>query len=80
MADYEFQTDDFDHHQSIEVVEARDDVEARNLAELRLLLSGDFSAIAVYREGQPRFRLQRDSLNRWAGAHLSRPSASPLHK
>lgn len=68
MADYEFQTDDFDHHRAVEVVVARDDIEARSLAELRLLLSGDFSAIAVFREGQPRFELHRDSLDHWAGA------------
>ena len=72
MADYEFQTDDFDDHRETEVVVACDDIEARSLAELRLLLSNEFSAIAVFREGQPRFELHRDSLDKWA---VARPHA-----
>lgn len=64
MADYVFQTDDVRHHRATERVVARDDIEARSLAELRLLLSGDFSAVAVFREGRRRFELHRDSLDR----------------
>lgn len=61
MTSYEFLIDDFDRHRTIEKVAARDDDEARSLAELRLLLSGDFSSIAVRKGGKARFELHRDS-------------------
>ena len=44
-----------------EQVEARDDGEARSLAELRLMLSSAFTHVEVDREGSELFRLHRDS-------------------
>lgn len=61
MTCYEFLIQDFDSHRMTEVVAARDDQEARSLAELRLLLSSDFCSIAVRRDGKPRFELHRDT-------------------
>lgn len=44
-----------------EHVEARDDSEARSLAELRLTLSSAFTHVEIDREGSELFRLHRDS-------------------
>jgi len=44
-----------------ERVEARDDAEARNLAELRLKLSAAFQHVEVERNGVELARLHRDS-------------------
>jgi hypothetical protein len=61
MTSYEFLIDGFDRHRTIEKVAARNDDEARSLAELPLLLSGDFSSIAVRKGGKACFELHRDS-------------------
>ena len=44
-----------------EVVQARDDSEARDLASLRLTLSQSFTQVEVERNGREVFRLKRDS-------------------
>ncbi len=44
-----------------ETVEAHDDQEARGLAELRLMLSSDFTHVEVERDGAELLRLHRDS-------------------
>lgn len=63
MPDYCFQL-----HQSgqqapaVETVFASDDVEARTLAEIRLLLSGDFTGVDVFLRSRKKFALSRDSV------------------
>ncbi len=45
----------------LETVRALDEQDARHLAELRLMLSRDFTHVEVHRDGQELFRLRRDS-------------------
>ena len=44
-----------------ETVEAADDVEARGLAELRIMLSSAFTKVEVERDGKRLCSLERDS-------------------
>jgi len=46
----------------IEPLEARDEAEARMLAELRLTLTGDFAQVVLARGGRPIACFKRDSL------------------
>ena len=80
MTRYEFLIQDFDSRRMIEIVAARDDQEARSLAELRLLLSSDFTSIAVRRDGKPRFELHRDTSRPMCGAAASPVSGHRLNR
>lgn len=46
---------------ALETVSATDDLEAKTLAEIRLLLSDDFTGVDVFLRSRKKFALSRDS-------------------
>ena len=62
MADYDVHLHDGVGVEPVtETVTASDQVEMRALAEMRLLLSSDFTHVEVFLDGVEQFRLVRDS-------------------
>ncbi len=64
MPEYSFEIHQRDARSTaVETVSAADDAEARTLAELRLLLSPDFTGVDVFLRSQRKFALSRDSMS-----------------
>ncbi len=64
MPDYSFRLHQRDRPTpAVEIVSATDDVEAKTLAEIRLLLGPDFTGVDVYLRSRKKFALARDSMN-----------------
>lgn len=62
-----------------EIVQARDDSEARDLASLRLTLSQSYTHVQVERDGEEVFRLKRDSQKGRENAGSTPPSSPRAH-
>lgn len=81
MPDYRFNLHDGPTVEpKTETVAAHDDVEARALAEIRLLLSRDFTHVEVFLRDQKRFALARDSGARARRLEASKPTGAPTRR
>lgn len=81
MPDYRFNLHDGPTVEpKTEMVAARDDVEARAMAEIRLLLSRDFTHVEVFLRDQKRFALARDSAARARRSEVSKPTGAPTRR
>lgn len=65
---------------AVETVSATDDVEARTLAEIRLLLSEEFTGVDVFLKSRKKFGLSRDSMSAPRGRPPAGAETLPSHR